>query len=164
MTNFGDIAYANALTNPDIKISEQGEQASIISEARTLPLKSDVRSMPPGNKYHARRTWSEMTQCWFASKGECAYGEMLWLRQKAGDICNLKFHEKYVLCDKPERCTIEVDFVFDVIRSIWKEQGETKMLTSTQYQDFKGAKEARDYRVKRLWLLQKFGIRIELVK
>ena len=111
------------------------------------------------NKHHAIRYWSEMCQIWFASKGEGRYGEQLWLRQKAGEIQWLQFHEKFTLMEKP-RCTIEVDFSF---YDVEKGRGDV-VKKGMVYQDFKGQGETRDYRTKRLWLYQLKGIEVEIVK
>jgi len=102
------------------------------------------------NKHHAVRTWSNLLNMWFASRGECRYGEGLYYRQLAGEISDLKFHTRFTLSKSP-RCSIEADFIYT-------ENGETI------YEDFKGMGETREYRVKRLWLKEQQQIDIRLVK
>lgn len=103
-----------------------------------------------GNKYHSVRTWSELCQRWFSSKAEAKRGEQLKLLEKAGEIEELKYQVKFILCNKP-RCSIKVDFAY--------------LLNGEQiYEDVKGAKETREFRVKRLWAKEKFGIDIALVR
>ena len=103
------------------------------------------------NKYRAKRTWSTLCGIFFASKREAEYGDGLFLTQKAGEINELQFHRKFRLCDKP-KVVIEVDFCFrDSKDGQWK------------YQDCKG-KETREYRVKRLWLKEKLGIEVQLIR
>ena len=101
------------------------------------------------NKWGARRAYSTLCRCTFASEGEKTRGEELRFLELAGEITDLKYHQKFRLSKKPS-ITIEVDFVY-------KENGETI------YEDFKG-KECRDYRVKRIWLKEQQGIEIKLVK
>lgn len=86
-----------------------------------------------GNKYHARRSWSELAQRWFASKAECIYGESLFLMQKAGEICKLEFQKKFALCTKP-KVTITIDFAY-IEMGHWV------------YEDVKGVM-TRDFRTK----------------
>ena len=119
----------------------------------------DVYTLPKGlewrgvsevrTKYGAIKTWSGLTRQWHDSKAEAARGEELWLLQKAGKITDLEYHRKYTLSQSP-KVVIEVDFVY-------KQNGQQV------YEDFKG-KEPREYRVKRIWAKEKFGIDILLTK
>ena len=61
------------------------------------------------NKYGSVRTWSNLCQREFASKKECLRAEELALLEKAGEIYNLEFQPKYVLCFKP-KITYAADF------------------------------------------------------
>ena len=129
--------------NPELCGQQKGaEQAS----------KAREEHLPKGNKYGAVRTWSELCQVWFGSKGEAHYGSYLFLRQKAGEISRLEFHKKFVLCEEPKRRTVEVDFVY-----LNNQSGEL------QYEEFKGAM-TRDYETRVLWLYQLDGIEVKLVK
>uniref|UniRef100_A0A6M3KSV4 DUF1064 domain-containing protein n=1 Tax=viral metagenome TaxID=1070528 RepID=A0A6M3KSV4_9ZZZZ len=101
------------------------------------------------NKFHAKRTFSNLVGIWFSSKGECEYGEGLYLREKTGEISNLHFHTRFMLSKTP-RCSIEVDFIY-------REDGKVV------YEDFKG-RMMPDYRVKRLWLKEQQNIDIVLIK
>ena len=98
-------------------------------------------------KYGAKRTWSGLTKQWHDSKAEAARGEELWLLQKTGEITDLEYHQKYTLSQSP-KVVIEIDFVY-------KQNGQQV------YEDSKG-KETREYRVKRIWAKEKFGIDILL--
>jgi len=101
------------------------------------------------NKYHAVRSWSELCQRWFASKGECRRGEELSCLEHAGEISGLIFQERFILSKTP-RISITVDFAY-------KENG-VKI-----YEDFKG-KLMADFRVKMAWLKEQQGIDIRLVR
>ena len=54
-----------------------------------------------GNKYGARRTYSELCGRTFASKAECIRSEELALLEKAGEISGLKYQVRFVLCRQP---------------------------------------------------------------
>jgi len=99
------------------------------------------------NKFHAKRTFSNLVGIYFASKGECQRGEDLFLLEKAGEISNLHYHTRFVLSKKP-RCSIEVDFVY-------RENGKVV------HEDFKG-RLTESYRIKMAWLKQQQGIDIIL--
>lgn len=100
------------------------------------------------NKYGARRTWSELCQRTFSSKAEARRGEDLCLLQRAGEISDLQYQVKFVLCKSP-KVTITVDFSY-------KENGETVL------EDQKGWGETREFRVKRIWLKTLTGQDIKL--
>jgi len=100
------------------------------------------------SKYHAKRTWSNLLNRWFDSKGECQHGEELHLRALAGEITDLQHQVRFILCKEP-RVSITVDFAY-------KENG------IQVHEDFKGL-ETREFRVKRIWLEKQEGIRINIV-
>ena len=99
------------------------------------------------NKYHARRTWSELTQRWYASKAEANRGEELALLERGGGISGLAYQVKYVLCKRP-RITITIDFAYI-------ENG------ARVHEDTKGVL-TRDTRTKLAWLEEKFGVKVIL--
>jgi len=100
------------------------------------------------NKYHAKRTWSELCQRTFDSQAEAQWGEGLTLMEKAGEIQDLQFQVKYVLSYKP-RITIKIDFQY-------KENGQIKR------QDVKGVL-TRDFRTKLAWLKEQ-GTEVEIIQ
>jgi len=102
-----------------------------------------------GNKYSAKKTYSELCGRKFDSKAEARRGEELELLQKAGEIRDLQYQVKFTLHHKPI-ITIKVDFVYG-------ENGETT------YEDVKGV-ETREFRVKRYWLEEQQGIHVLLTK
>ena len=63
------------------------------------------------NKYHAIKTYSNLCERLFDSKAECRRGEELHLLQMAGEISNLEYQVKLVLCEKP-KITINIDFLY----------------------------------------------------
>lgn len=97
------------------------------------------------NKYHAKRTWSELCQRKFDSKGECGRGEELYLLQKAGEIKKLGYQFCFELFTKP-KITYTVDFVYIQ---------ENKIV----HEDFKGVL-TRETRVKLAWVKEKYGVDI----
>lgn len=102
------------------------------------------------NKFHARRTWSELCQRFFDSKLEATRGEELRLLEMAGEISNLCYQPlPRMLCQKP-KITIQVDFLY--IR-------DGKPI----YEDAKGVL-TRDTRTKLAWLKEKYGIEVELYR
>jgi len=102
------------------------------------------------NKYGARRTWSALCNTWFDSHAEAAYGEKLYLMEKAGAINDLKFHQTITLSKSP-KVTIGIDFIYN-------QNGKKN------YADYKGMKENREYRAKRIWLKQFKGIDVKLIR
>jgi len=102
-----------------------------------------------GNKYRAKRTWSEMCQRTFDSKAEARRGEELALLERAGEISDLRYQVRFVLSKAP-KVTITVDFAY-------LENGERV------FEDAKGMGETREFRVKRIWLRQCEGIEVRLV-
>lgn len=106
------------------------------------------------NKYHAKRTWSILCQREFDSRAEAMHGEDLFLRQKAGEISQLEFQHKFVLCEKP-RISITIDFRY-VNHS---DEGTHYWV----YEDAKGVM-TRDFRTKLAWLQEKHGISVTIIK
>lgn len=102
------------------------------------------------NKYNAVRTYSGLCQRIFSSKAECARADELYLLQRAGEISDLQYQVKFILCKSP-KVTITVDFSY-------KENGETVL------EDQKGWGETREFRVKRIWLKTLTGQDIKLIK
>ena len=101
------------------------------------------------NKYHATRTYSELCQRRFDSKGEAIRAEQLCLLEKSGEIKRLEYQVLFTLCVKP-RITISIDFHY-------LEQGVDV------YEDFKGIL-TRDSRTKLAWLKEKYGIPVRLIR
>lgn len=100
-------------------------------------------------KYHSTRTWSELTNRWFASKAEAKRGEELHLLQMAGDIAELQYQPRFLLSHKP-KVTITLDFAY-------RENGKLV------YEDTKGVL-TRDFRTKLAWLKQSQGIEVRLTQ
>lgn len=98
------------------------------------------------NKYSAKKTWSELCQRKFDSKAEARRAEQLFLAQKSGAISDLHFQVPFQLCLKPN-IKIKIDFAY-------KQDGKQ------YYEDVKGMGETREFRVKRAWLKEKYGIEI----
>lgn len=110
-----------------------------------------------GNKYGAKRTWSNLTNRWFASKAECIRGEELHLLEQAGEISDLQYQLRFVLSDKP-KITITIDFAYveDSYFSEYKVPCKVR-----KYEDTKGVL-TRDFRTKMAWLEEKHGVRVNL--
>jgi hypothetical protein len=70
--------------------------------------------------------------------------------EKAGTIRALEYHQKITLSKSP-KVTIEIDFIYN--------QNGKKI-----YEDYKGMKETREYRAKRIWLKQLKDIDVKLVR
>lgn len=98
------------------------------------------------NKYRATRTNSELCGRIFDSKAEARRGEELWLSEHAGVIDDLQYQVPYLLCQKPN-IKIKIDFVYWV---------DGKII----HEDIKGMGETREFRVKRAWLQEKYGIEL----
>lgn len=103
----------------------------------------------PRNKYRAKRTYSELCRRTFDSKAEARRGEELKLLEQGGVIKNLEYQVSFLLCLKPS-IKIKVDFAYKI---------DGRIL----YEDVKGM-ETREFRVKRAWLEQSQGIKIDIVK
>jgi len=104
------------------------------------------------NKYHAKKTWSELAQRWFASKAEAKRANELCLLEKAGEISELSYQTKFVLSVKP-KITYTADFKY-------KEHGTPDYYV---YEDVKGVL-TRDTRTKIAWVKEKYGIEVKLVR
>ena len=107
------------------------------------------RLLGQANKYHARRTWSELCGRWFASKAEAERGEELAIRQKAGEIRELVFQPRYKLSDTPP-VTYVADFAY------W--EGHLLVV-----EDVKGV-DTPVSRVKRAWAKDKLGVEVRIIK
>ncbi len=101
------------------------------------------------NKYHAVRTYSELCNRTFASKGESRRAEELALLERGGVISDLKYQVRYVLSNKP-KVSITIDFVYN-------ENG------TEVHEDYKGVL-TRDFRTKLAWLEMSEGIQVRLTK
>lgn len=102
------------------------------------------------NKYRAIKTYSELCGQRFDSKAEAKRGEELALLQKAGEIGDLQYQVRFVLHQKPI-IAVKIDFCY-------KQDGKTIL------EDVKGMGEQRDFRVKRYWLEEKYGVQVLLTK
>ena len=113
------------------------------------------------NKYHAKRTYSELCQREFASKKEAVRAEELVLLLKAGEINYLEFQPGFVLCDKP-KITYTADFKYyeNTHKQIIK--GKDVYSNIPIYEDVKGVL-TRDTRTKIAWVHEKFGVEVRLV-
>jgi len=107
------------------------------------------RLLGQANKYHARRTWSELCRRWFASRAEAERGEELVIRQKAGEIRELVFQPRYKLSDTPP-VTYVADFAY------W--EGHLLVV-----EDVKGV-DTPVSRVKRAWAKDKLGVVVRIIK
>lgn len=103
-----------------------------------------------GNKYSAKKTYSELCGRMFDSKAEARRGEELALLEKAGEITELEYQAPYQLCLKPN-IKIKVDFRYT-------KDGKQIL------EDVKGMGETREFRVKRAWLAEKYGVQVLLTK
>jgi len=101
------------------------------------------------NKYMAKKTYSNVLERKFDSKAECRRAEELFLLQKAGAIKDLKFQVPYQLSKKPN-IKIKIDFVYTEVES-------GRLI----HEDTKGM-ETREFRVKRAWLQEKYGVQVFL--
>lgn len=79
---------------------------------------------------------------------EAHRAEELALMQRGDIISDLQYQVKFKLNDKP-KVSITIDFAY-------KENGKQI------YEDTKGYKETREFRVKRIWLKEKLGIDVIL--
>lgn len=115
-------------------------------------------------KYGNVRTWSTLCERWFHSQAEARRGEELHLLQMAGEISDLRYQVPFVLIKVP-KVVITIDFAYlENIEWIIPNKGERWASGKKVYEDVKGYKETREFRVKRLWLKEKTGIEIRLTK
>lgn len=103
----------------------------------------------PRSKYRAVRTDSEACGRIFDSKAEARRGEELKLLEQDGVIKDLEYQVSFLLCQKPS-IKIKVDFAYKLDGRIF-------------YEDVKGM-ETREFRVKRAWLEQSQGVKVDIVK
>jgi len=103
-------------------------------------------------KYGNVRTYSTLCNRWFSSKLEATRGEQLRLMEMAGEISDLEYQISFKLCNKP-KLTLTVDFGYS-----------SKDREHIILEDVKGYKETREFRVKRLWLKEKYGIEVKLIR
>jgi len=101
------------------------------------------------NKYRAVRTWSELCQRTFDSKGEAKRAEALTMMERAGQITGLNFQVPFTLCQEPT-ISVTVDFAYC-------QDGKQV------YEDFKGMM-TRDSRTKYAWLREKHGVIIKVLQ
>jgi len=95
-------------------------------------------------KYHSTRTYSMLCNREFASKREAQRAEELVLLERAGEITDLEYQPRYILCLMP-RITYTADFRYR------DENGKEVV------EDVKGML-TRETRVKLAWLKEKHGI------
>lgn len=110
------------------------------------------------NKYHAKRTWSELCRREFASKKEAGRAEELTLLEKGGEIKDLTFQHRFDLCKKP-KVTITIDFQYVLMDEV-RVKGNF-IPTDVIYEDSKGVL-TRDTRTKLAWLKEKYNIDVIL--
>lgn len=103
----------------------------------------------PQNKYHAKRTYSDLIKREFDSKSECVRAEELWLLEQADVIDDLQYQVPFELCKKPS-IKIKVDF------SYWL---DGKLV----FEDVKGMM-TREARIKLAWLKEQQGIDVMIVE
>ena len=103
-----------------------------------------------GNKYGAVRSWSELCQRNFDSKAERVRGEELRMLQLAGQITDLTYQPRYVLCEKP-RITYTADFTYI-------EPGRGIIV-----EDVKGVLTEAS-RIRIAWLKDKLGINVQIIR
>jgi len=101
------------------------------------------------NKYRAKITFSDLCNRWFDSKAEARRGEELYLLERAGEITDLMYQVKFLLCVKP-KISIKIDFAY-------------KIAGMPIYEDTKGIL-TRDSRTKLAWLKEKFEVEVILSK
>ena len=115
------------------------------------------------NKYHAKRTWSGLTQRWFDSRAEAVRGEELKLLEKAGEIFDLNYQVKFILSESP-KATITIDFAYRLPDRIdLPDYAHPSARVQRVYEDVKGVL-TRDFRTKLVWLKQKYGIEVKLIR
>jgi len=103
------------------------------------------------NKYHARKTYSQLCGRTFDSKLECERGEQLRMMEMAREIGQLQYQAIFPLCEKP-KVTITIDFSYLINDPPY-----------IKYEDAKGVM-TRDFRTKLAWLKQKYGIEVEIYR
>lgn len=111
----------------------------------------------------AKKTYSQLCQRLFDSKAEAKRGEELFLLQNDGQITELEYQVRFILCEiKHFKTQITIDF---------KYQDNSAII----YEDVKGTRYTRkygravplvdrDFRTKLAWLKDKHGIDVVLIK
>ena len=106
---------------------------------------------PRTSKYNARRTWSALCKRWFASRAEAARADELFLRARLGNIYHLEFQPRFVLRKEDPHVHYTADFRY------WLPTGRDYIV-----EDVKG-RDTRDSQVRRAWVLDKFGVRVQVL-
>ena len=121
-------------------------------------------------KYHAKRTYSSLCNRTFSSRAECVRGEELALLEMAGEITGLEYQVPFTLSIEP-KVTITIDFTYKpriysdlILQKAGNNSGKILLYDKAIYEDVKGYKETREFRVKRIWLKEKYGIDVELIR
>lgn len=109
----------------------------------------------PGSKYRNEPSYSELCGRKFDSKGERRRGELLHLLEQSGNISNLEYQPKFILCESDPVTHKPVTYTAD-FRYI-------DMNGNTVIEDYKGCL-TRESRVKIAWLWEKFEIKVQVIK
>lgn len=84
-----------------------------MSKDVVTPAELAALTTTAGGKYNARRTYVPELERWFASKHEAGCAVVLWRRQQAGEIRDLRFQVAYDLVVGAVKVTRYVaDFVY----------------------------------------------------
>lgn len=100
-------------------------------------------------KYGNKRAWSALCGRWFDSIAERERGEQLRQWEMAGEIGGLVYQPRWLLYESP-RLSYTADFAYS-------QDGEFVV------EDVKGVL-TRDTRTRLLWLREKFGIAVRLLR
>ena len=145
-----DIEKAKA-DNPDLAKANEALTNFKTNDYTEFKLNSENKGewSKSANKYHARKTWSELCQRMFDSKAEARRGEELRMLELAGEIEDLRYQVRFVLFKEPT-IKITIDFTY-------LEKGKRV------FEDVKGVL-TRDFRVKLAWLKKTRRIDVTLIK
>ena len=99
---------------------------------------------------NARRSYSHLCERMFDSAAEARRAEHLTILQRVGAISDLMFQPVYLL-NKAPRVSYKPDFQY-------RQDGHMVL------EDVKGGPITRELRVKLLWLREKFGLEVDLVR
>ena len=137
--------------NPDLAKANEDPVNFKVVDYNEFNLNSDNKGewSKSANKYHAKKTWSELCQRMFDSKAEARRGEELRMLELAGEIEDLRYQVRFVLFKEP-KITITIDFSY-------LEKGERV------FEDVKGVL-TREFRVKLAWLKRTRRIDVTLIK
>ncbi len=114
----------------------------------------EVRALtrPAGGKYHSRRTFVPELDRWFASAHEADQAVILWRRQQAGEIRNLRFQVHFpIQINGLHVCDYVSDFVYE------EKPGNHWLYSDTVVADAKGYRTAV-YRLKARLMKAVLGI------